>query len=84
MELQGDNNLADDVAFSPDGTYLVTAGMDSLNLWEVRTGRRIQSLKGQFWSVAFSHDGELVAVGAYGGGIQVFQVVHEKVGTNPK
>jgi len=54
-----------------------------LNLWEMKTGRRVQSLKGNFWSVAFS-DGRLLAVGAYGGGVQVFRVVGEKAKPTPQ
>lgn len=75
MELKGDDGLAGDVGFSPDGALVATAGMDNLNLWEVKTGRRVQSMKGNFWSVAFSSDGKLLAVGAYGGGIQVLRLV---------
>jgi WD40 repeat protein len=58
--------------------------MDHLNLWEVKTGRRVQSMKGNFWSVAFSHDGELLAVGAYGGSVQVFRLVREKAELKPQ
>lgn len=76
LELQEDDDLVGDVDFSPDGAFVVTAGMDHLNLWETKTGRRVQSMKGNFWSVAFSHDSELLAVGAYGGWVQMFRVVH--------
>jgi WD40 repeat protein len=58
--------------------------MDRLNLWEVKTERRIQSVKGNFWSVAFSPDGRLLAVGAYGGGVQVFRLVREKAEPKPQ
>ncbi len=84
MELQGDDDLIGDVNFSPDGAFVVTAGMDHLNLWETKTGRRVQSMKGNFWSVAFSHDGRLLAVGSYGGGVQVFRLVREKAEQNSK
>jgi WD40 repeat protein len=82
--LQGDDDLIGDVDFSPDGAYVAVAGMDHLNLWEVKTGRRVQSMKGNFWSVAFSHDGELLAVGAYGGSVQVFRLVREKAELKPQ
>ena len=84
MEMQGDDDLVDDVEVSPDGAFVVTAGMDHLNLWEAKTGRRVQSMKGTFRSVAFSHDGQLLAVGAYGGGVQVFRVVREKAQQDSK
>ncbi len=74
VQMQGDDNLVDDVDFSPDGVFVATAGMDNLNLWEVKTGRHVQSVRGNFWSVAFSSNGKMLAVGAYGGGIQVFRV----------
>jgi len=74
VQLQGDDDLVGEVDYSPNGAFVVTAGMDRLNLWETKTGRRVQSVKGNFWSVAFSSDGKLVAVGAYGGGIQVFRL----------
>ncbi|MHC4400925.1 MAG: WD40 repeat domain-containing protein, partial [Planctomycetota bacterium] len=49
------------VAFSPDGTRIVTGSDDgSAILWEAATGRRIRSFEGQIgWldSVAFSPDG---------------------------
>jgi WD40 repeat protein len=53
--------------------------MDRLNLWETKTGRRVQSLNGNFWSVAFSPDSKLLAVGAYGGSVRVFRLAREKV-----
>jgi len=71
-QLQGDNELVGDIDYSSDGTFLATVGMDRLNIWEAKTGRRVRSVNGQFWSVAFSPDDKLVAVGAYGGTVQVF------------
>lgn len=54
------------VAFSPDGTQLVSTGWgDSIRFWDVKTGRQIRRLKtangeGTF-AVAFSPDGQLLA-----------------------
>jgi WD40 repeat protein len=84
MQLQGDDDLVGDVDLSPDGAFVVTAGMDHLNLWEAKTGRRLQSVKGNFWSVSFSHDGQLLAVGAYSGGVQVFRLIREKAQQDSK
>ena len=84
LQLQGDNDLVGDVDYSPDGEFVATAGMDCMNLWEAKTGRRVQSVKGNFWSVAFSPDARLLAVGAYGGGVQVFRVVREKAEPKPQ
>jgi hypothetical protein len=82
LQLQGDDNLVEDGDYSPDGAFVATAGMECLNLWETKTGRRVQSVKGNFWSVAFSHDGQSLAVGAYGGGVQVFRLVREEAEPN--
>jgi WD40 repeat protein/serine/threonine protein kinase len=58
-----------DVAFSPDGAKLATAGMDGqIKVWDVGTGEELLSLSGHpedrgIYSVAFSQDGALLASG---------------------
>lgn len=56
------------VAFSPDGTTLVTGSTDhTASLWNTGTGKRIRTLKGHTGgvnSVAFSSDDETVATGS--------------------
>ena len=64
------------VAFSPDGTMLVSGSSSSfsgtLKLWDVSTGRDIAIFGGnRTWrqaiqSVAFSPDGNSIAAGSYG------------------
>ncbi|MBZ0297441.1 MAG: TIR domain-containing protein, partial [Anaerolineae bacterium] len=53
------------VAFSPDGTMLLSGGADStLSLWEVESGTLLRSftdLPDTIYSVAFSPDGSLAA-----------------------
>ena len=52
------------VAFSPDGTRLVTAGRDhDAILWDVSTGKALRALRGHFGSVSdarFSPDGRWI------------------------
>src|SRR4051812_39220205 len=54
----------DDMAFSPDGTYLLTGSDDSLaRLYDTTTGQVVHIFtghKGAVWHVAFSPDGTFV------------------------
>jgi WD40 repeat protein len=58
---------ADDVgcvAFSPDGRYVGLAGGGAVEIWDVTTGRLVQTLRGHeedVYSVAFSPDNRRVA-----------------------
>ncbi len=63
--LVGHSDVVNSVAFSPDGSMLVTASRDhDARLWDVRSGRLVHVLDGHFGSVAdarFSPDGRWVA-----------------------
>lgn len=66
-----EGDQAADLAFSPDGTRIVTAGggIHEANLWEVATGRQIFNLReapGWVWAVSYAPDGKLVASGGIG------------------
>jgi WD40 repeat protein len=55
------------VAFSPDGKLLASSANRAVHLWDVQTGRTIQTLGGysdRVFSVAFSPDGQLLATGS--------------------
>jgi serine/threonine protein kinase len=56
------------VAFSPDGTRIVTGSCDrTAKVWDARTGRQQLDLKGhirEIWSVAFSPDGTKIVTGS--------------------
>lgn len=60
------------VAFSSDGQILTSAGFDTVCLWNTRTGIRLPKLKGiyhnmdRFSSVAFSPEGQSLAIGGSG------------------
>ncbi|GEM_PF-6201094 len=63
--LSGHTSALKSLAFSPDGTRLVTgAGDDTLRIWEVATGTNTLTitLEDWAWRVAFSPDGAKVAV----------------------
>jgi dipeptidyl aminopeptidase/acylaminoacyl peptidase len=65
--LEGHREIVHAVAFSPDGTTLVTASADrTARLWEVRTGVEVRRFEGHARSVrtaAFSPDGKTLATG---------------------
>ncbi|CAK8712923.1 MAG: WD domain-containing protein, G-beta repeat-containing protein [Candidatus Electronema aureum] len=56
------------VAFPPDGRIVASGSSDkTIGIWEVRTGKRLQTLEGHtdgVNSVAFSPDGRLLASGS--------------------
>ncbi|HEX6401407.1 MAG TPA: WD40 repeat domain-containing protein, partial [Actinomycetota bacterium] len=71
---EGDIN---DVAFSPDGSELATAGADgALNVWDPSTGELIASWsgRGEVWGPSFNEDGALVAATWNHGDVKVFNV----------
>jgi len=67
-----------DVAFSPDGKLLASAGSDAVVcLWEVSTGEGVHRLVGhtdEVEAVAFSPDGKLLASGARDKMVRLWEV----------
>ncbi len=68
----GHKALISDVAFTPDGRYLVSAGDDKvIRVWDLETGQTVRTLRGQIgvgdegkiYAMALSPDGRWLAAG---------------------
>ncbi len=72
----GGTALLHALAFSPAGTWLVTAEEDAIRTWDVQTGQERQSLAlpagDQVLSLAFSPDGRTVALGMRSGRVRLW------------
>ena len=71
------------LAFSPDGTQLVTSTVNSLTLWDVRTGAKLKTYPGgsrqQLGTpVSITPDFRLVAQASWPGQVRVFDLTQEK------
>ncbi len=65
LNVQAHSGLATDVAFSPDGASIATAGADGAAVWSVSSGERLVAMAGAggVHAIAFSLDGALLATG---------------------
>src|SRR5581483_5657702 len=65
------------VAFSPDGTQVLSVGFDKeLRFWSVADGKEVKALgpmPDDLLGLAVSRDGKRVATAGYGGSLRVFE-----------
>ena len=69
------------VSFDPKGRYVATAcaSPGEIRVWDVKTGRLLQSLKRDNWrdnyyAVAFSRDGQYLAAGSFHSRLEIWRV----------
>ncbi|KAF7514050.1 hypothetical protein GJ744_004375 [Endocarpon pusillum] len=78
QKLEGHTSWVKAVAFSPDGSLLVSASDDrTVRLWQVSTGQEVQKFEGDTYlvnAVAFSPDGSLLALALYDRTVRLWQV----------
>ncbi len=78
---QGNGNSVDifDIAFSPDGKILASAGDGApIALWDPATGQELRTLNTGI-AVGFSPDGRILATGTWGGTIKLWEVTHRSL-----
>lgn len=65
--MMGDTQSIGAMAFTPDGAYLAASRGAEIGIWRVADGRRMRTLRGHdqpVTTLAFRHDGEMLASGA--------------------
>ncbi|MBL8098201.1 MAG: hypothetical protein JNK81_03420, partial [Anaerolineales bacterium] len=75
---EGHNEFIFQIAFSPDGKYLLSGSLDTTaRLWDVATGqeiRRYNAHTAAVYSVAFSPDGHHIATSGKDGSIRIWDI----------
>ena len=76
LTIKGETAAMPSVAFSPDGSRIVTANHDgTVSVWNAKTGEKLNRLKGHskvVSGVAFSSDGTRMATASWDGSIKIW------------
>jgi WD40 repeat protein len=78
--LKGHTGRVSGMAFSPSSRRLVSASLDgTVKLWDLATGEEVFSYRrpGPIFSVAFNHDGTLLALGGTDGAVRTWAAPRE-------
>jgi WD40 repeat protein len=82
-ELKGHTALVYNIAFSPDGKILASAGFDNkVKLWEFPSGKELRTIDGHtgpVYCVAFSPDGKTIASSSHDQTIRLSNVADGKL-----
>ncbi|MEE0948249.1 MAG: hypothetical protein U0L53_05940 [Bacteroidales bacterium] len=74
--LEGDSYWVNSVAYSPDGTKIISGSRDNIiKIWDANTGQCLKILEGHSWdvrSVAFSPDGKRIISGSWDKTIKIW------------
>ncbi|NET62232.1 MAG: WD40 repeat domain-containing protein [Symploca sp. SIO2E6] len=76
--LRGHTGPIEAIAIHPNGEIIASASRDGVRLWNLQTGELLALLRGHGdWvkSLAFSHDGRLLATGGFDQSIRIWQVM---------
>ncbi|KAF9232864.1 WD40-repeat-containing domain protein [Melanogaster broomeanus] len=86
---KGHSAVVNCVTFSPDGSFIATAGdRGELFIWNSQTGRHITTMTGHdpakaVWTVAFSPDGQRIASGSGDTTIRVWDAYNAQIIAGP-
>jgi WD40 repeat protein len=77
---KGHTDSVQSVAFSPDGTHIVSGSDDkTIRIWDMKTGEEVvepfKGHTGSVRSVAFSPDGTRIVAGSHDRAIQILDVM---------